>query len=128
MLLNTETSSKSIKPQTGVRQYLLIGDIKGNKLEETKIKIYNIQINRWRTSTVSDLFISYTLVINEFKSFNRIKIFIKILKIHTATDLLSIDFIFKKNTPLLVALHRGYHRETRTIHMNCTLSHLIIYF
>lgn len=45
MLLNTETSSKSIKPQTGVRQYLLIGDIKGNKLEETKIKIYNIQIN-----------------------------------------------------------------------------------
>lgn len=34
MLLNIETSSKSIKPQTGVRQYLLIGDIKGNKLEE----------------------------------------------------------------------------------------------
>lgn len=76
MLLNIETSSKSIKPQTGVRQYLLIGDIKENKLEETKIKIYNIQINRWRTTTVSDLFISYTLVINEFKSFNRIKIFI----------------------------------------------------
>lgn len=76
MLLNTETSSKSIKPQTGVRQYLLSRDIKGNKLEETKIKIYNIQTNRWRTSTVSDLFISYTLVINEFKSFNHIKIFI----------------------------------------------------
>lgn len=36
MLLNTETSSKSIKPQSGVRQYLLIGDIKGNNLKKQK--------------------------------------------------------------------------------------------